>query len=101
MSNFTAKIAGLATLALAALPALALSTNAYAAPVSVRVADLDLGSSAGMRTFDLRVQRAGAQLCGAEHGLTAQSHCQGAVRAEAEEKLAQYLNGRAAVTASR
>jgi UrcA family protein len=105
MTNFTAqfvgKLAGIATLALAALPALALSTTAHAAPApaTVKVADLDLGSKSGMSAFDRRVQEAGVRMCRDERSLTARTGCEGAVRAEAGEKLAQYLNGRSAPTA--
>ncbi|MDB5475501.1 MAG: hypothetical protein JWP49_1012 [Phenylobacterium sp.] len=101
MTNFAAKIAGIATLALAALPVVALSTNAHAAPapVTVKVADLDLGSRAGLTAFDRRVQQAGARLCHDQQGLTAKDGCEQAVRAEAREKLTQYLSSRSAPTA--
>jgi hypothetical protein len=41
MTDFIARFAGVATLALAALPAAALSTNAHAAPAAAQVAQLD------------------------------------------------------------
>ena len=68
MSNLTAKIAGAATLALAVLPAAALTPAAHAAPapVRVRIADLDLGSAAGRAALDHRVRRAGEAMCSSE-----------------------------------
>jgi UrcA family protein len=101
MTNFAAKIAGIATLALAALPLVALSTTAHAAPapVTVKVADLDLGSKAGITAFDRRIQKVGVQMCRDEQSITARDTCEGAVRAEARDKLAQYLNSRSAPTA--
>jgi len=101
MTNFAAKIAGVATLALAAVPVAALSTAAQANPTSVKVAiaDLDLSSKSGMSAFDQRVARAGHQLCREERTLSAQDNCALAVRMEAREKLAAYLNGRSVQTA--
>jgi len=49
MTNITARLAGIATLALAALPAVALTTAAHAAsyvPAKVRIADLNMTSAA-------------------------------------------------------
>jgi UrcA family protein len=100
MTNFAAKIAGLATLALAAVPVAALSTAAHATPAAVKVAiaDLDLSSKSGMSAFDQRVARAGRLLCRDERTLSAQDSCALAVRMEAREKLTAYLNGRSAPT---
>ena len=41
-TSLTARIAGIATLALAALPAAAIPASAFAAPTTVKVADLNL-----------------------------------------------------------
>jgi UrcA family protein len=100
MTNFASKIAGVATLALAVLPVAALSTAAHAAtPVKVAVSDLDLSTQAGQRAFDARVAKAGVQLCREEGTLRGRDVCEGAVRAEAREKLAQYMAGKSAPTA--
>lgn len=99
--NFVTRIAGVATLALAVLPVAALATNAHAAPraVKVAVADLDIGSKAGMAAFDKRVQLASLKICSDEHTLAAQANCAQGVRMEAREKLTTYLNARSAPTA--
>lgn len=91
MTNITARIAGLATLALAALPMAALSTNAYAAPATVQVSDLNLSSEAGMATFHQRTAAAAQAFCSTKapaRALSAQSACLKGVRAEVTEKLA-------------
>jgi UrcA family protein len=88
MTNFTARIAGVATLALAALPVAALST-AHAAtyvPASVRVADLDLSTSAGKAAFDQRTQAAARHFCSREMALDIKAGCEAAVRAEVADK---------------
>jgi UrcA family protein len=98
MTNFTAKLAGVATLALAALPAIALSSAAHAAPapVAIKIADLDLSSRAGLGVFHRRAREAGAQMCRDERALAARESCEHAVVAEAREKLAQHLSRRSA-----
>ena len=100
MINFAAKIAGVATLALAALPVVALTTVAHAAPapVTIQVSDLDLGSQAGRDAFAARVRLAEGQMCREEGALGGFDGCARAVRMEAREKLAQYLQGRSAQT---
>ena len=91
--NITARIASLATLALAALPAAALSTAAYAQPTHavVRVADLDMTSASGRATYEQRVDNAARQFCGREINLDVQAACQAAVHTEANEKLAASM----------
>jgi UrcA family protein len=100
MTNFAAKFAGIATLALAALPALALTTAAHAtpAPVTIKVSDLNLGSQAGRDAFDARVRKAERQMCQDAGALSGFESCADAVRTEAREKLAQYLQGRSPQT---
>ena len=90
MTNFTARFAGIATLALAVVPVAALSTLAHAAPVPahVRIGDLDLGSRAGLLAFDRRVAKASESLCGSQRLLSVKSACEAAIRTEAHEKLA-------------
>src|SRR5258707_3624179 len=87
MTNFASRIAGIATLALAAVPLAALSTAAYAQP-TVRIADLNLASAAGKATFHHRLNVAADQICGREKGLSIQHACKAGVRAEVTEKLA-------------
>ena len=90
MTNFASKIAGVATLALAALPMAALSTAAHAAPTArVQVSDLNLASIEGVATFHQRVAVAARQICGEEKGLRQQAACNAGVRTEVQEKLSQ------------
>ncbi|MDB5417163.1 MAG: hypothetical protein JWP50_582 [Phenylobacterium sp.] len=100
MSNFVTRIAGVATLALAILPVVALASNAHGAPrpVKVAVADLDTGSKAGMAAFDKRVQLASRKICSDERTLAGQQNCALGVRLEAREKLTAYLDARSAPT---
>lgn len=100
MTNFAAKIAGVATLALAALPVAALTTAAHAAPKpqAIRVADLDLTTAAGKDAFEARVYKAGRAICRDARGLADTSACEAGVRAEANAKLSEYLNARSAPT---
>jgi len=65
----------------AALPA----TRAHA---SVRIADLNLASTAGKAAFAHRMNVAASQVCGDERDLTIRHACQVAVRTEVTEKLA-------------
>lgn len=93
MTNFTARFAGVATLALAALPLAALATAAHAAPVTVRVADLDLNSPHGQAAFEQRVEQAAKSFCKSERRIVARlaaadAWCVSAVRAEMSEKFA-------------
>jgi UrcA family protein len=92
MINYAARLAGAATLALAALPMAALSTTAYAAPVTVRVADLDLNSLHGQAAYEQRVERAAKRFCKAEKRVAsrlrvADGTCVAAVRHEMADKL--------------
>ena len=87
----TSTLAGVATLALAALPMFALATAANAAtPVAVKVADIDTLSAEGARIYDQRVEKAALRFCrinNANSRLTERVDCQNAVRAEMSEKL--------------
>ena len=87
MTSFTARFAGLATLALAALPMAALSTAAHA--TSVRVSDLDLASARGAVVFEQRVADAADRFCQGERSLSQRAACIEGVRVEVVEKLAQ------------
>jgi UrcA family protein len=92
MKNYTARIASVATLALALLPAIALSTahaaNAsvpYAAQ-SVQVSDLNLASASGKAALAQRADTAARHFCRDERRLEARASCQAGVRAEVSEK---------------
>ena len=90
MKNYTARIASLATLALAALPAVALTTAARAqsAPhTSVQVADLNLGTDLGRTAYAKRADAAARRFCSNETTLDIQAACQTAVRAEIDAKI--------------
>jgi UrcA family protein len=100
MTNIANRIAGLATLALAALPVAALSTTAHAQPtVPVYVADLNMHSDAGVAAYQQRVAFAARQICGDQKALSLSEACKASVRAEAHDKLAQAQ--RATLMASR
>jgi UrcA family protein len=88
MTNFTARIAGVATLALAVLPVAALST-AHAstrAPVSVHVADLDLSTADGRSALVARTDTAAHLYCRSEVSLGMKAACEAGVRSEVAEK---------------
>ena len=90
MSKLTSKIASVATLALAAIPMLALTTAAHAAPMSVKVGDLS--SAAGVAAFAQRIDRVAGQVCAAQAldvgtRMVNTEGCREAVRAEAIDKL--------------
>ena len=55
---------------------------------AVRIADLDMATSAGQAAFAQRVNHAAAQVCRGERDLTMQHACQIGVRVEIGEKLA-------------
>lgn len=90
--NITARIASVATLALAILPAAALSTahaetaNTHYAHQTVRVADLNLASATGKAAFDQRIETAARRFCASERGMDMQAACRAGVRVEAKEK---------------
>src|SRR5687767_3020804 len=87
----TSTLAGVATLALAALPMFALATAAHSAtPVAVKVADIDTLSPEGARIYAQRVDKAAVRFCRVKTDnarLTERLDCQNAVRAEMADKL--------------
>jgi UrcA family protein len=98
MTNFTAKIAGIATLALAMLPAAALTTAAraetpHAHVAHVRIADLDLASAPGKAALAQRTHRAADAFCGDHRQLSVRAACEAAVRHEVQDKLAMTRQG--------
>lgn len=86
-TSFVNRTAGLATLALGILPMFAMATAAHAAP-AVRIADLDLASSAGAAAFHQRAEAAARQFCRGEMTLSDHAACRQGVREELAEKFA-------------
>ncbi len=84
--NLTNRIAGFATLALAVLPALALTTAAHA-ETSVRIADLNMASASGQAAFNQRVDHAAQSFCADRKVMTDRAACESGVRAEVAQKL--------------
>jgi UrcA family protein len=62
-------------------------------PGSVRIADLNLTSTAGKTIFDDRVNSAAGEVCRHERNFSVQAACRSAVRTEATEKLALITSG--------
>lgn len=86
----TSTIAAAATLALAALPMLALATNAQAAPVAVKVVDINTLSADGAAAYGQRVDAAAVRFCHQANPnmrLTERATCIAAVKSEMSEKL--------------
>lgn len=69
INTLTNTISSIAMLALAALPIAALATGAQAAPASVKVADLNLASQAGVTAFNHRADYAARKFCNTELSL--------------------------------
>ncbi|MET0273674.1 MAG: UrcA family protein [Phenylobacterium sp.] len=96
MTNAASRIAGLATLALAALPIAAISTTAHAAPVAVKVSDIDLNSTAGLAAFHQRAEAAAHSFCRTalqpKSPLRGPASCRAAIRTELAEKLPAAQN---------
>jgi UrcA family protein len=90
MTTLTARIASVATLALAFTPAVALSTNAYAAAphTSVQVSDLNLDSASGQAVSAQRLDAAARRFCSRETTLDLQAACAAGVRDEVNAKIA-------------
>lgn len=93
MIKFSSTLAGVATIALAAVPIVALATGAQAAPVAVKVSDINIGSPRDAHTLDQRVSAAAAEFCSnASVGritLSARHDCLQGARTEIQEQLAQ------------
>ena len=92
MTNYTNKIAGIAAIALAALPLVAIAGIAEAAPATVQISDLDLSTAEGQSKFKARVKVAAAEFCkGSEitgSRTSGMRSCVAAVQEEMTEKLA-------------
>ena len=90
MFKLSNTFSGVATLALAFVPALALAGAVQAAPMSVSVGDLS--SAAGVATFEQRIDKLASNMCDAQAQdvgarMVKLDGCREAVRAEAIEKL--------------
>ena len=90
MFKLTQTVSGIASLALAAIPMLALTTAAHAAPMTVSVGDLS--TAAGVAAFEQRIDKLSNTMCqGLTQGVGTRmvntEGCREAVRAEAIEKL--------------
>jgi UrcA family protein len=94
VSKITNTIASIASLLMAALPALALTSAAHAAPAhhAVQISDLNLASPAGQRVLSARTEMVANQVCKASgtafQSLSDAQSCKAGVRAEVAEKAA-------------
>ena len=86
MTNYAAKISGVASLVLAALPIAALATAAHAQTV-VKVSDINLLSPQGVSEFNQRADAAGRKYCLPERTVAGRAACRVGVKAELNEKL--------------
>ena len=90
MFKLTQTVSGIASLALAAIPMLALTTAAHAAPMRVTVGDLS--TAAGVAAFEQRIDKVAGNVCqgltqGVGTRMVKTDGCREAVRAEAIDKL--------------
>jgi UrcA family protein len=85
-TDLTSQISGLAMLALAALPIIALATPSNAQTV-VKVADINLLSPQGVSEFNQRADAAGRKYCLPERTVAGRASCRAGVKAELNEKL--------------
>jgi UrcA family protein len=92
MKDYIARFAGVATLALAALPIAALTTAAHAETGKVYVADLNLASPAGQKAAASRIAHLSREMCVNERNLTQKDACESAVSHEARTQLAQITS---------
>ncbi|WP_297692049.1 UrcA family protein [Phenylobacterium sp.] len=89
MNNLIAKFADAITPGLVAFPvAIMLTTAAHAAPVNVRLPDLNVATHTGQVALQARAGGAAQSFCGDEKNLGIQAACKAGVRQEAQEKLA-------------
>ena len=89
MKNLTSSFAGVATLALAALPMTALfAVSAHAQPATMVVGDLNLVSASGQKAVTSRIAHLSHEYCVTERNLTQKAACEKAIVAEAQAKVA-------------
>ena len=93
MSKTVASLSGIATFALAILPALAIVSGAHAESLSIKVSDLNLNSPAGQKVLEQRISVAARKYCADSvttgTRLSSPAACRSAVRAEITAKLAK------------
>ena len=90
MHKFIEQASLVAAIALAALPVVAIST-AHAAPVAVKVSDLNLGQASGSAALAHRIDRAAQTVCSDRvfiRDLNQKAACVKAVRSEAMDRAA-------------
>lgn len=63
MFKISSTLAGVATLALATVPMLAIASGAHAAPVVVKVSDIDTSSAQGAKILNQRIEVAAREFC--------------------------------------
>lgn len=90
MQNFITRSAAVASLAIAALPFIALGA-AHAQTASVQISDLNTSRPAQVQEFNNRVDQAADQFCAGytdPRNLNGVAACKSGVRAELQEKVA-------------
>jgi UrcA family protein len=92
-TDFASKVSGVAMLALAALPIVALATPSNAQTV-VKVADINLLSPQGVSEYNQRAEAAGRKFCLPERTLAGRAACKAGVKAELDEKLSVLRTAR-------
>ena len=88
MENFITKSAAVASLAIAALPFIALGV-AHAQTATVRISDLNLSRPSQVQVFNGRVEQAAERFCAGytdPRNLNAVGACKSGVRLEMQEK---------------
>lgn len=100
LNSFTNTVSSIAMLALAVLPIAALSTAAQAAQASVKIADLNLASQAGVTAFNQRADFAARKFCNTEISLSARANCRAGVKTELNEKMDSVRSAQASRAAT-
>lgn len=92
MFKISNTLAGVATLALATIPMLAIASGAHAAPVVVKISDIDTSSAQGAQILNKRIDVAAHKLCSQVRpgpiARLSDSACIKGVRTEVAEGLA-------------
>ena len=96
LNSFASTVSSIAMLTLAVLPIAALSTAAQAAQASVKIADLNLASQAGVTAFNRRAEFAAQKLCNTEISLSARANCRADVKTQLNEKMNSIRSAQAA-----
>lgn len=84
--NLASRISGVAMLALAALPIAALPASALAA-TTVKVADINLLTPAGVAAYQERSAAAARKFCSPERTVAGRHSCKTGVKVELDEKM--------------